>query len=154
MCVCMRVPASLSLSLCVCVCVCVCSQTTSQIEWLYVVDPIKGLTKLRGVIETWPHEAKLLEASAAYRAARVGTPRSGSPVGMATIGAADSAASLPELQRESSTASAAHEHPEDAAALAYDPEDPRHRMREPQSLAYFEAEWAKVHPPHIPPAVT
>lgn len=115
--------------------------TTSQVEWFFVVDPQVGLGRCG--LRSWPSEQTLLEAADAWAERRAQRQR----------------ARRPELERDASTrsnvsdaageAAAGEAAAGEAAGSAKDlvddlGDDPSLRMREPQSLAYFESMWAQI----------
>ena len=127
--------------------------TTSQIEWLFVVEPQDGLRKLR--LAAWPHEQKLLDAAEQMRASGLlrrsstsaslpgaGTAGDG---GDADVGDAVDAiggdADGDVLQREEGSVRSLVGDGDEAGA---EEEDPTLRMREPQSIASFESRWAQI----------
>ena len=123
--------------------------TTSQIEWLFVVDPEGGLGKLHGV-DSWPVENRLLKAHAELKAKRAQKARESRAAGVNASseappeeGAAGGARTSRTSRRSARTSSVSADGGDDDLV---DPEDadPASRMREPLSRQFFEPDWAVI----------
>jgi hypothetical protein len=108
--------------------------TSAKIEWFFVVDPETGLATLG--LEAWPIEETLLKASQEFKAA---SSRRSQRQSEAEV---EGGGGRSLLLSEESTRSLLDD--EEDSELDSRLEDPATRMREPQSIKMFEAEWAKI----------